>query len=218
MPIINMVYKKKWKWKPWANTIAYYPLNANFNDYSDNSYTLTNDGWAITPLSWVSCSYFTLNWKAYNNSVSFGTTRTISLWFSPYQSGTNWVMVWTWWNWSINTTVFAVAVWNNNSLDISNYYNKWVQSNTTISDGSWNYWCVVATWWNVKIYLNWTSVKTSSFALNSGGRIMLWYRWDNGGDGRYQWYLSNVIVEDKARTAQEVSDYYNQTKWNYWIS
>jgi hypothetical protein len=38
------------------------------------------------------------------------------------------------------------------------------------------------------------------------------------GERKLYWQLSNVIFEDKARTSQEVSDYYDQTKWDYWIS
>jgi hypothetical protein len=29
--------------------------------------------------------------------------------------------------------------------------------------------------------------------------------------------MSELILESKDRTAQEISDYYNQTKGNYWL-
>lgn len=32
------------------------------------------------------------------------------------------------------------------------------------------------------------------------------------------WSVGNLIVEDKAWTLQEIQDYFNQTKWDYWIS
>jgi hypothetical protein len=33
----------------------------------------------------------------------------------------------------------------------------------------------------------------------------------------YQSYMSDFILESKARTAQEISNYYNKTKSNYWL-
>jgi hypothetical protein len=70
----------------------------------------------------------------------------------------------------------------------------------------------------IKVYKDWTFVGSASagydlaytwVALTIGWSAV----WGRYFDGR----LSNVIIEDKVRTAQDVADYYNLTKSNYWL-
>jgi hypothetical protein len=34
----------------------------------------------------------------------------------------------------------------------------------------------------------------------------------------YVWWADELIFENKVRTSDQVLNYYNLTKWNYWIS
>ena len=83
MPIINMVYKKKKWWKPWANTLAYFPLTDNENDVLGN-YTL--------PISWtkqdIGYRYISNN---YNTRITVSNTqRFVSFWTKINWYTSNW--------------------------------------------------------------------------------------------------------------------------------
>jgi hypothetical protein len=60
---------------------------------------------------------------------------------------------------------------------------------------------------------NSSSHLTSSYSFT---KILLWRQ--NSWTNYFQWNLSNCILEDRVWTAEEISDYYNSTKANYWIS
>ena len=58
---MSAVYKwedlVRW-WKPWANTVAYYPLKEDANDYSGNNRNGTASNVNFTTLNWIECAYF----------------------------------------------------------------------------------------------------------------------------------------------------------------
>jgi hypothetical protein len=73
--------------------------------------------------------------------------------------------------------------------------------------------------WDMKLYLNWeyqTTVSNNKTPDYSNGEWLylgLWrltYYKVNG-------YFKTLILEDKARTADEITNYYNLTKSNYWL-
>ena len=70
------------------------------------------------------------------------------------------------------------------------------------------------------IYVNW--VDAASWTGNASYNLAdtnFWLFSANSWNNDYFYgNISNFIIEDKERTAQEVSDYFNQTKWDYWIS
>lgn len=220
MKEVKNIYIGEYGWKPWENTVAYYPLKEDFNDHkwSWTLYNLTNNGWSLTTLSWVQCAYFNLSSIASNSSPSFWWIRTISHWINANSNSENSVIVWTGWSWWVNTTVFSSTLWWWTLPWCSNMYNQWYSTSDNISFNTWYY--MVTTigdgYW--KVYLNWVLKGTYSFSVWNWTWIYLSRRWDwITSNSRYDWYLSEVIIEDKARTAQEISDYYNQTKSNYWL-
>lgn len=60
----------------------------------------------------------------------------------------------------------------------------------------------VSTTWNITSY-SWPTNIGATFAY---------------GEQYFEWYLSEIILENTPRDATKVSDYYNRTKWNYGIS
>jgi hypothetical protein len=86
-----------------------------------------------------------------------------------------------------------------------------VQTSTRPTTWVWSHICY-ASW---KIYLNWTDITTSTGSWT----MAVWYAYtiwqQNNGSTSYLWYMSELIVETKWWTPQEVSDYYNSTKSNY---
>jgi hypothetical protein len=70
------------------------------------------------------------------------------------------------------------------------------------------------------LYMNGSSVGSGTSTINSfRDEFRIWV---NDGDSwttpKYMtWYMSDLIVENKARTAEETANYYNSTKSNYWL-
>lgn len=211
-------------WQPWANTIAYYPLTADTNDHSWNNRNLTNS-WVtfVNNIYWATVPVWYFNWssRAYRNWVEqLNTWYTISLWGKSTST--------------VNNTSFIFDMRNDNQywqwmvLITENWYFKARQQKSynseeeyaRIRDNNWNHW--VLTWtgsvWTV--YFNWVQVKQASIANSintSNSTISLWSRY-SGNTNNLTGYISEFIVEDKTWTAQEISDYFNQTKSLYGIS
>ena len=235
MPIINMVYKKKKWWKPWANTIAYWKLESDTNDYSWNSRNLTNN-WITFTTSWTNINVWYFSWNTYCQiadqvALRWYSSMTISLWAKYYGS---------WWEavaqdflakW-LDTTDGAILMRVGVRSDIKNRIEVWVVP-VNWSNGRYAMWTTtfLSWWWhNIVlvldnkinyVYYDWTllaSTNNSSYtySFSNTWALYVWRAW-NGSWREFKWYVSHIIYEKVARTAQEVSDYYNQTKWNYWL-
>ena len=227
MPIINMVYKKKKWWKPWANTIAYYPLTSTstVNDMSGNNLTLTNNWATFWVYQWVDSSY--LNWNMYYYGISDLQAFTLNCWYCLRNMSEHyylffWMKMWTgvntdnWFQlWETNGRPWGYGFWvqymlNNNH----NSVNVWTSSADYSTIWTWYNWVVTYDWTTIRVYQNWV-LKNSRATAISGTKntIFIWYNSTNS-----QVNLSNAIVENKVWTDTEILSYYNQTKSQYWIS
>lgn len=203
-------------WKPWANTIAYYPLTSTttVNDMSGNNRNLTNGWVSFWVYQWVDCAYMSSDVFLYNNSnywLSWNFTANIWSFFtvswSEYrQPRFLWNNSWNIWIWYYE----SYKIW---------YNPKATETNTT--PPSW--WALLTVSYdgvNSKLYVNWNNVDTTAKSWYTYAWWPLWIgryvTWEAANNRR--WWLSEFILENKARTDQEVADYYNQTKWDYWIS
>lgn len=208
-------------WHPWANTIAYYPLTSTstVNDLSWNNYNLTQS-WTITYWTnvWVDCAYF--NWGYLSATIAWlpqwGTDRTASVYV--YITKTQcWILSW-WANSTYNKFCRYYWGFNSNWLAATSYQWTDLNSSTYIS-GWWHHIVLLVRSWVRELYIDWvqnTTLNKSSTTNTSWTNFEMW-RLDYASDFMFQSYMSNVIIENKARTAQEISDYYNLTKWNYWL-
>jgi len=209
------------RWQPWANTIAYYPLTSTTttSDESGNWNTLTNNNVTFWTYQWVDCASFngsssrlgttiaetpqwasprTILWYCYNNNASYTPSNDSEIVFFSWQTGSTWRM--------LKLGIFD----DNNTIQ-----QRWDDHEfwQTIREQRWGG-AVVYDGTKFTLYANWvsqwdwtTTAITSWTNFYIGGSTTSWWWW-NG-------YISNVIFENKARTAQEVADYYNQTKANY---
>lgn len=215
-------------WQPWANTIAYYPLNWNLNDNSGNGYNLTNN-WTtfITLASWKQVLSVEQT-SAYNNSFTYDLTWkdfTISYfvkdtaqrtWYSDFP--------YVWLYNSSNSELFQnkhswPSQWNRVWARINNNY-PWDVERYNIDENWHSYFYVYNNTDRVqKLYVDWNLVSTAQAISNpistSCAKLQVWWLW-YGRQVHFQMW--DLIIEDKVRTATEISDYYNQTKWDYWIS
>lgn len=224
-------------WQPWANTLAYYPLETDTNDYSWNGRNGTNNWVTFSNWLWVfnGSSYVSLWTWSWTN---IQTNMTISVWFK--------------WNgsWSKDNTIisksqyympsysswyYAITIHETDKYLGWGYY-SWSDYNmhpmNFRSTGWWSptIWPVVLAnrWYHVVITNDWTTKKayidgvlyatenisstTSTASIDTRIGSFVKYNYDS----YFNWNISNVILENKTRTDQEVADYYNQTKDIYW--
>lgn len=222
-------------WQPWVNTIAYFPLEEDFNDHSWNWHTATNNGVTLATVDWKDVGSF--NGSSYISISDASDLRgsnnyTTSLWYK-YTSGWNTAMdlFCKWkdnatssWSWgrlllSSDRTQAWQHAWNNTgnpiiSLAVTGILD-WNRHNMVFAFDSSNSMC---------LYFDWvlqSSVSTSgySFSYNNTDDVQIG-RWKNRAEYTYYYngYMSEVILESTTWSAQEVADYYDLTKANYWIS
>lgn len=214
--------------EPNVNTVWYRPLESDCKDYSWNWY----DG------TWSSPSYtksWTINNVAYFNGsyIDLSTFRitedntTINVWVKS-TSTNSWQEVFDA-NDDSGSTTSVTYFWYNWPWGVSNQY--WMQHAVPW----WSYWVAYTSWWPfqdvwknicvvmntswIKIYMNWVLQSTSS---NLSWRMVwtpdasIWWR-KHWNENFFRWYISEFIWENKARTTKEILNYYNSTKWNYWL-
>lgn len=222
MAIFNTVYGGEWKWKPWANTLAYYKFDWNLNDSSGNWHNLTNS-WTISySTSPYAVNLTTSSYLYFNNSDTFNHDRTYNTWAyitsrNPNNSAT---VLFSQWTWATNSMIFCcidyqwkLSMWfynDDSTWTITSSLNQWVNVCYTYNYATKTY----------KAYINWVKdidgTKATQYSIASWN-LYVWALADNPPFPNYrvQWKLSEFILENKARTAEEVSKYYNSTKWNY---
>jgi hypothetical protein len=236
MPIVNVMQEHELKntyiweykeWQPWANTIAYYPLNSNttVNDESGNGYNLTNSWATFGTYGGVDCVYLdnTDSKKLYATIpwLSGNPTFTVNVYVNR-----QWTTNSDWWQlfvvWSVGSS--RRCYWNAIRADWKylTWTRWWGEARSTVTNtlGNWELITVVKDGSNTIAYRNaseiangtiTTNISATDFTIGSFNSRSTYYQ-------SFYWYLSEFILEDKVRTAQEVADYYNQTKSLYGIS
>lgn len=203
-------------WKPWANTLAYYPLTSEttVNDMSGNNHNLTTSwSWILYDSLWVGLSNSSFfSWSAI---IPPAWPFTINVW-AKYTTLTNEGHVVQQFNSSTNGSAITIWCYNNN------WFSRWKGSGdlevAPITANQWTNVVYVYTSGTVKFYINCTGY-TQSRTINTTTPNYFWVGswWETYRRWYMNWNISELIIENKARTDQEVSDYYNLTKWNYWL-
>lgn len=226
MPILNMIYWATWwggwGWRqPWVNTIAYYPLDSTntVNDLSGNNYTLTNSNVTFWTNAWVDCASFSsastrLEW-AITTIPTWASARTFSWWFYLNWYSNSWGNIFmkygtdnTRQNWYP-----YIANSSNHYFGLGMYDD--IESTTPCSTWTWYNFVCVYDWTDCILYVNGQQIDSGAKVLNTQlSNLTIWW----AGSDYINGYMSQLIIEDVAWTGTEVSDYYDQTKWNYWIS
>lgn len=214
--------------QPWVNTVLYVPMDTDLLDHWPNNISLTNTNVTISNVGWVDAGLFPTIDAYYNLSVDLS---------SYISSGDFTVLVWvnalelpTWSNPTPFTSIrwgFATSPYRWTSMTLSTGWFvigvEWWQVQSSIIP-TLNTWCLIC--WVYKtnewiLYINWNQEATSSWTLSYGFQNFgIWMDWgDDEWKRRHRrWYMSNFIIENKVWTSQEIQDYYDQTKWDYWIS
>lgn len=223
MPILNMIYWATWwggGWQPWANTLVYLPFTEDLLDHSWNWVTFTQWWTNLSIVNWVADfdgGYLYKNASYWLSSLP----ATVSIWIYPTQLSSTWETSiinshiyqggYNWW-WSIL----------NNNRQISLECLPWNTIFTSSIDlNKWHYLTYVLKSSGSDLYLNGQKIGTTNSWLALRDRLAIGTAWWTSSDfwvHLFNWKMSQIIIEDKSRTAQEIADYYNLTKWDYWIS
>lgn len=227
-------------WKPWVNTLIYLPLNWD----ADNQWTYSSWDWTLPGSTYYSWEY--INWVSgtqyrkstapsgdnwgvvihwnYNSSALWSWDRTVSIWLKfvtwyDDNQPVNPVILWPsgWWNgkwfW------LWCKYWSSTHLWILRYVDDPYTENFTYQTGWHNYVMTYSNTNKAKMYVDWQQVildhnASSSFNTTSTDYYIGTLRTVTN----YELGYSNFIIESTEWTASDVLDYYNATKWRYWIS
>jgi hypothetical protein len=213
-------------WQPWANTVAYYKFDGNLNDETENTTATIVSGSATYAADW--------DWQSFNANAAnamvttippstFTSAFTISFWMKLNSVPSIFRICWwigSWWNYDYLNIQYESWQW---WLQLYNYARtSWSWTPTTWA------WCNIVivgggTANDLKAYLNWVEmVKTNNnydYVVNNSISIGIccnnW--WRNNYTDILPWIIDNFIVESVAWAWTDAANYYNLTKWNYWL-
>ena len=235
MTIFNSVYKSFEQggggWEPWVNTLFYMPLNSTYTN-TDQSWNSRNGTTTWTVTFWtnlgVDCGaflnngYITIPYDGGMATSSF----TISFWCaiaSWYNYNNKWIitkwpMDWSHWAFAVANCVSQDDASANFQINLDSWaFEEYVSIFTW--NNIWTYITVTYDWSDVVVYKNWIQIDTYSYSYDMSANTNNWVLWAYySSNYKLNWYLSNVVLEDKVWTAQEISDYFDQTKADYWVS
>jgi hypothetical protein len=229
MPILNMIYWATWWggwWQPWANTIAYFPLDTDkSNTVSGSSIALSTSTTTISTIWWVSCLY--CDWtQSQTMNIGFRTEDVGSVMFWYYSTDNSWVRTFigqnTWpagrsdersivfFSWTILR--YARAENGGTSYDVDA---------TLPTANQWH--CIGITewsWW-AKFFIDGVQVGTDSNSLAFSQctvNTWVWCTNDRWSISRqFKGYMSKIVLNDSDISLADYLDFYNKTKWDYWI-
>lgn len=223
MTIFNSVYKSFQSRTPWANTVAYYPLTINANDESWNGYDATS--YDATFSSSDGAYFGTATARLELPSMTIWQIATISVWIKTpnWITGNQEYKLYVDWSYNNRNMLYRFT---SSSLDCWTWNNTTSQNNYGVPESPWTWWnnyILVKNWTSLTLYKNWVSIWTHTSPYNTSipwwnNTISLPHQWTDTSEYSALGYLKDYIIEDVARTAQEVSDYYDLTKAYYWIS
>ena len=204
-------------WTPWADTIVYYPFSSDYNDHSWNGYNITTTGASSIWINqWVSCLSVN-NSKVSASTIDAMTTYNEYTWLFYCYRVSDWLTIqfneWGAWGWNWP----SFRSWNTNEVRWGNDTNTYTQFSSSYCPMNTRFlWALVVRNGDWIIYCNnnSTTIKTWVIApVNNASGFNIWAVQNDS----YA-YVSKLIIEKKARTDQEILDYFDATKANYWIS
>ena len=206
--------------KPWVNTIAYYKLETNANDFSWNWFNLSQS-WTVNFWKYqnVNCAYFDW-WYLYRTISSlpqWSSDRTVSL-FVYITKTKAWIFLR--WNSSNSQKFWYYYSWENWQCLVWTAY-MWTDIKSTTNLLNWRHHIVCTVESSVrKIYIDWQLNQTlnKSGATNTNWTNFEIWRLDWASDYPYKSYQSNMIIEKGAWSLSYIQRYLWKMKSKYWIS
>ena len=204
-----------WHWIITKNTILFVPFTEDLTDHWPNEFALTNT-WVQLVQNQANVKVWYFNWSSYlswanSNLFNFGDMH---IWVWVKFNSFSWSQFRFSWIWSWDIFAWYQTRW-------SNWI--WVGRNAVAWDTKYNIQLSSQNWYYISIdrisnSLN-ISVNASSIwsGTNSNNYITTWwYQIGNDWTWNYvNWYISNLIIENKWWSTDEETDYFNWNKWKY---
>lgn len=220
----TMVWGGNSWWTPWSNTLIYYPLTSNLVDQMWNWNTGTAH-WNVTFSSstWVYVDWdngIYVSWLS-NWIANKSWPRTLNVWAKYEALKNNAELLWNSGN-TISNQSMKIEIYSARTclaIQIANGTNiSWTWTGYITPDTNWHNYSITFSWSEYKRYIDWVLIATATTSTPPNNYPDMYI-----GDLQYysarrcKWYVKDYIVENKVRTASEISDYYNLTKSTYWL-
>lgn len=207
------------EWRtPWSNTVLYLPMSDDLLDHSWNNISITANNVSLRGTDRPINAWYFWWWDnaclSFTNTSNMSWSWTISTWFKTASNANQWFL--TQWTESSNKWLH-LGYWETSRWMLMGFYSNdmdsnstnWTDNNRHLATFTYNW------WWESKIYLDWELIKSWALSwLNTWnntwyiGRYLSW-------TSKFNWYMSERIMEKVVWTAEEIKDYYNITKWTY---
>lgn len=208
---------------PTSNTVAYYPLKNDYNDYSGNWYHLSwvNNPW-FANIDGVSCLDLSMNGTPTNADRKYltGTVNWLPQWSSARTNMCwirwNWYGGWFAWYYGTNADYKAdLMTWKLTPISWGSYgFN--VDSTITPKLWVWYHVAIAIGSGSQILYVNGVQAWSQSYSINTTGKVL--YIGRDYASWSISEYISEMIFENRKWSATEIQNYFNLTKWNYWLS
>jgi hypothetical protein len=235
MPLTLKNFYKTWWWQPWAHTLCRYTFDNTLADASLNHADASNISsctfveaytWSTKKvLNKPSWSYISLPNTFLQTAVS---TYTMLFWFKSSQSSAVWLM---WCNsssdypWNVTANIdytwLGLLYWRSFSS------RRMAVNSSTYRDWNWHLISIRRWTWDVMVWVD--NNFSTTYYINNTSNYSIWGNgiswWIGTRSTDSGWWIQTTsifqlwdfIVEDKFRADQELSDYYDLIKWNYWL-
>lgn len=196
-------------WTPWANTLAYFPFENDILDHSWNSTVLSGSMTADT-------IWYKTTWIVYFTS---GNANFVGWWFKINSV------------WSIDQT--SLLEWQKNAISYYAWHNntsfrKKVTMFYTLSPTYYSVtssWDISTWWWHYLAYsyYDWKIYICKDWTVELLYNWSWAYNWDKiylqtlTANASWNTTFSNVIAESVWWSSIAMTNYYNNTKSNYWL-
>ena len=214
-------------WQPWANTVGYWTFDdQNANQITDVSWNWNNITGGVMP-TYTQVLWSNYAWN-YNNVSSWETQGyhwtidsnkfTVMLWLKALATWQQYVLNMT----TSNNGNSPALIYGYNSGQIELYsYQSGTTYRSTIKSST-----ALDTWYCVWFTRNWTTMKTylnGAYVASVTIPVVTWLTnfvlgsvWNST---RFHWQIGEVVLKSGVEEdLSYMSNYYDQTKANYWIS
>ena len=146
-------------------------------------------------------------------SLQYGNTPlTMAWWLYLIWQRTSWNWAWSWLMQQRYTSWLAMIWWRNWYYEMVNSTSWNIQTSTSLSLNSWHFVCATFEWNTAKMYVDGELINTTTMTLwwwTLNWYVELWRVFDTQWT---QWYIRHCAVYNRALSADEVLEYYNNTK------
>lgn len=196
-------------WKPWTNTLAYYPFISDLKDYSGNWYDFTTYSWTTTFVN----NMVQATWLLRRGSLmsQLWNNFTISMYFlhagasSSLQDSDD-MQYPTFMFGGSSSSILLNLRYNNN---------RYTTSYTLAPDNKIHHIVATKEGTTIKLYVDWELKNSSNFSYTIVTSKAYFHLWNINNQLTKR--FGNLILEKTVWTSKEVADYYNQTKSKYWL-